>query len=107
VVPGHGAPFSDVNKALDSAFSRIDYFIADPVRNAQNAVKVLLKFLLLERQKILLTEVPRLLHGMRLFREANRRYFNQPAAELAQWTIAQLVRSGAAEVAGGVLMNRG
>jgi glyoxylase-like metal-dependent hydrolase (beta-lactamase superfamily II) len=107
VVPGHGAPFSDVNKALDSAFSRIGYFIADPVRNAQNAVKVLLKFLLLERQKILLTEVPRLLHGMRLFREANRRYFNQPAVQLAQWTIAQLVRSGAAEVAGGVLMNRG
>jgi glyoxylase-like metal-dependent hydrolase (beta-lactamase superfamily II) len=107
VVPGHGAPFTDVGKALETAFSRIDYFIADPVRNARNAVKVLLKFVLLERQAIPLDEVPRLLSAMRLFGETNRRYLHLPAPELVQWTIAQLVRAGAADVADGLLLNHG
>src|SRR5476649_167641 len=43
VIPGHGAPFSDVAGALARARSRLDYLEADPLRNAQNAVKVLLK----------------------------------------------------------------
>lgn len=106
VIPGHGAPFSDVPKALATAFSRIDYLAADPVRNAQNAVKVLLKFLLLDRQQMPLTEVPRLLTEIRLFGEANRRYLRQSEPELAQWTVAQLVRAGAAAVEGEMLVNR-
>jgi glyoxylase-like metal-dependent hydrolase (beta-lactamase superfamily II) len=107
VIPGHGAPFADVGKALATAFSRVDYFAADPVRNAQNAIKVLLKFLLLDKQSIPLDSLLPLLSGMRLFGEANRRYLNQPEAELAQWAVAQLVRAGAAEVAGGALHNKG
>lgn len=106
VIPGHGAPFADIGKALDTAFSRIDYFAADPVRNAQNAVKVLLKFLLLDRQSMPVTEVEPLLSGMPLFGEANRRYLRQSGAELAQWAVAQLVRAGAADVQGGWLVNR-
>jgi glyoxylase-like metal-dependent hydrolase (beta-lactamase superfamily II) len=106
VIPGHGAPFTDVGKALDTAFSRIDFFIADPVRNAQNAVKVLLKFLLLDKRKILLADVPRLMSGIRIVTETNRRYLNKPESELAQWAIAQLVRAGAAEVIGEALFDR-
>jgi glyoxylase-like metal-dependent hydrolase (beta-lactamase superfamily II) len=106
VIPGHGAPFTDIGKALDTAFSRIDYFTADPVRNAQNAVKVLLKFLLLDKQKIMLVDVPHLLSGIRLVAETNRRYLNKPEPELVSWVIAQLVRAGAAELVGDVLVNR-
>jgi glyoxylase-like metal-dependent hydrolase (beta-lactamase superfamily II) len=106
VIPGHGAPFTNVEKALEIAFSRIDFFIADPLRNAQNAVKVLLKFLLLDEQKIMLTEVPRLLSGIRLVTETNRRYLKKSAPDLVEWTIFQLVRAGAAKVEGNALMNR-
>jgi glyoxylase-like metal-dependent hydrolase (beta-lactamase superfamily II) len=106
VIPGHGAPFSDIGKALDAAFSRIDYFIADPVRNAQNAVKVLLKFLLLDKQKIVMADVPRLLYGIPLVAETNRRYLNKPEPELVNWVVAQLVRAGAAKVVGDMLVNR-
>lgn len=106
VIPGHGAPFTDIDKALDTAFSRIDYFAADPARNAQNAIKVLLKFLLLEKQGIPLSQVEPLLSGMFLFHEANRRYLQKPESELVQWAIAQLVRAGAAEVQGGRLINK-
>jgi glyoxylase-like metal-dependent hydrolase (beta-lactamase superfamily II) len=106
VIPGHGAPFTDVNKALDTAYSRIDYFIADPVRNAQNAVKVMLKFLLLERQRLALAEVPALLGAGRFFAASNERYMKKSATELAEWATAQLVRVGAAEVIGDALVNR-
>jgi glyoxylase-like metal-dependent hydrolase (beta-lactamase superfamily II) len=105
-IPGHGAPFGDVKAALERAFSRIDYLAADPVRNAHNAVKVLLKFLLLERQRIALAEVPRMLSEIRLFRESNRRHLRQDDDALAQWVVGQLVRAGAAAVDGGELVNR-
>jgi glyoxylase-like metal-dependent hydrolase (beta-lactamase superfamily II) len=106
VIPGHGAPFTDVAKALDTAFSRIDYLAADPVRNAQNAVKVLLKFLLLERQRIALTDVLQSMSDIRLFATANQRYLHRSETELVHWTIGQLVRAGAAAIEGDTLVNR-
>jgi glyoxylase-like metal-dependent hydrolase (beta-lactamase superfamily II) len=106
VIPGHGAPFTNVQKALDTAFSRVDYFIADPVRNAQNAIKVMLKFLLLERQQLALAELPSLLVAGRMFAAANERFLKKSETELAQWAVSQLTRVGAAEVAGDMLLNR-
>jgi glyoxylase-like metal-dependent hydrolase (beta-lactamase superfamily II) len=105
VIPGHGAPFTDVDKALATAFSRIDYLAADPQRNARNAVKVLLKFLLLERQRIALADVPALLSDIRLFAESNRRYLHQPEQQLATWAVAQLTKVGAASIDGDTLLN--
>lgn len=105
VIPGHGAPFADVQGALVRARSRIDYLSADPIRNAQNAVKVLLKFLLLERQQIVLAQVPQLLSEIRLFREANRRFLQLPEDALAAWAVAQLKRAGAAQSDGIMLTN--
>lgn len=106
VIPGHGAPFADVDKALETAYSRVDYFMADPVRNAQNAVKVLLKFLLLEKQSIPLAQLESMLAGISLFHESNRRYLRKTDAELAEWTVTQLVRAGAADVQDGRLVNK-
>ena len=105
VIPGHGRPFSDAKGALERAFSRLDYLASEPARNAQNAVKVLLKFLLLERQRVALAEVPALLAAMPLLREANRRFLHQEIAALAEWAVAQLVKAGAARVDGDLLTN--
>lgn len=105
VIPGHGAPFTDVKKALATAYSRIDYLAADPVRNAQNAIKVFLKFLLLERQQIPIVELPALLNAGASFRSANGNFLKQSPEELAQWASAQLVRAKAARMEGGYLMN--
>ncbi|WP_421378730.1 MBL fold metallo-hydrolase [Paraburkholderia sp. DD10] len=48
VIPGHGAPFTNVGQALERAFSRVAWLRADPARNARNALKVLIVFKLLE-----------------------------------------------------------
>ena len=107
VIPGHGAPFADVNGALKRAFSRLDFLAADPQRNAGNAVKVMLKFLLLERQQIALAEVAALLMAMPLLEQANRRFLQKPPQELARWAVGQLLRACAARVEGETLFNEG
>jgi glyoxylase-like metal-dependent hydrolase (beta-lactamase superfamily II) len=48
VIPGHGAPFTNVEQPLERAFSRLAWLRADPARNARNALKVLIVFKLLE-----------------------------------------------------------
>jgi glyoxylase-like metal-dependent hydrolase (beta-lactamase superfamily II) len=48
VIPGHGAPFTDVAEALQRARSRLAAYIADPPRHARHALKVLLKYHLME-----------------------------------------------------------
>ncbi|MEO8805109.1 MAG: MBL fold metallo-hydrolase [Burkholderiaceae bacterium] len=48
VVPGHGAPFSDVPSALARSRARLAAFIAEPRRHARHGAKVLLKYHLME-----------------------------------------------------------
>jgi glyoxylase-like metal-dependent hydrolase (beta-lactamase superfamily II) len=105
VIPGHGSPFTDVEAALQRAYSRLDYLAADPVRNAENGVKVLLKFLLLERRAMPLAEVESLFDTVPLLVLARERFPPRPGAELAQWAVRALEKAGAATVQGDTLVD--
>ena len=107
VIPGHGAPFDDVEAALQRAYSRLDYLSADPARNAENAVKVLLKFLLLERRAIPLAEVETLFETVPLLVLARERFLPGSAAGLAQRAVRALEKAGAARLHDGLLVNEG
>ncbi|RZT38581.1 MBL fold metallo-hydrolase [Cupriavidus agavae] len=52
VIPGHGRVFDDVAGAVSRARGRLEYLRADPLRNATHAIRVLVKFKLLEAQTI-------------------------------------------------------
>jgi len=52
VIPGHGRVFGDVEAALSRARSRLAQFVAAPDKHAHHALKVLLKFKLLEWQRV-------------------------------------------------------
>ena len=56
IIPGHGRIFSYTPETLSKARQRLDAFTASPTRHARHAVKVLLKFKLLEVQYQLITE---------------------------------------------------
>jgi glyoxylase-like metal-dependent hydrolase (beta-lactamase superfamily II) len=105
VIPGHGAPFLDVKEALARAFARLAYLETDPLRNAENAVKVLLKFTLLERQQVALADVCALLAAIPAVVDANRRFLQKSPQQLAQWAVDGLLRAGAARSADGILFN--
>ncbi len=57
VIPGHGAPFSDVSAALARARSRLAHWRADPPRHARHSFKVMLKYHLMEEGQQRLDEV--------------------------------------------------
>jgi glyoxylase-like metal-dependent hydrolase (beta-lactamase superfamily II) len=59
VVPGHGAPFTDVADALARARSRLASFQRDPIKHARHAAKVLLKYHLMEVRSQPLAELLR------------------------------------------------
>ncbi len=64
VIPGHGAPFDDVAAALKRARSRLAGFRADPARHAVHAIKVLLKYHLLEERSQALPDLQRWFEAM-------------------------------------------
>lgn len=105
VIPGHGAPFTEVDDALSTAFSRIDFLQAGPVRNAQNGVKVLVKFLLLDRQRIALDELPAMMRDIPLLRITNQRFLQMEDAALADWIVNQLERAKVARREDGYLLD--
>ena len=107
VIPGHGAPFTDAAAALARARTRLDFLQAEPKRNAENAVKVMLKFLLLERQRIDLADVAPMFVSIPLLAGARRRFLQREPDELAEWAIGALVRAGAARIEGATLVNAG
>jgi glyoxylase-like metal-dependent hydrolase (beta-lactamase superfamily II) len=52
VIPGHGAVFDEVEKALAIARRRLDGLRRNPEKHARHAIKVLMKFKLLEMQSV-------------------------------------------------------
>ena len=60
IVPGHGAPFSRQDGALDAALARartrIDYFVAHPRQHAAYAAKVLIKYQLMDVEQMTLPD---------------------------------------------------
>jgi glyoxylase-like metal-dependent hydrolase (beta-lactamase superfamily II) len=106
VVPGHGAVFTDVNAALANARARLDGFVRQPAKHTQYAVKVLLKFKLLEVQSIDTSDLIAWARASAYLGQIHARDY--AALEFASWTeglIADLVRSGAATRDGLVLNN--
>ena len=52
VIPGHGPVFQDIPEALVRARTRLDQFTRTPDKHHRHAMKVLIKFRLLEWQQI-------------------------------------------------------
>lgn len=52
IVPGHGAVFEDTSGGLKRARNRLDQFVKNPEQHRRHALKVLIKFKLLEWQSV-------------------------------------------------------
>ena len=52
VLPGHGQVFTDISGALARARSRLEQFVSQPEKHRRHALKVLIKFKLLEWQSV-------------------------------------------------------
>ena len=106
VIPGHGEPFDDVQAALERAFRRTEAFEADPLRLARHALKVVLVFTLLDRERLPLAAMSDYVERTGIFREFNARFFKVPPATLAGQLTDELVRVGAVRCEEGYLLPR-
>lgn len=52
VLPGHGAPFQDIDGALERARGRLAALRSDPRRNARNGLRVMIKYAMLDRGRL-------------------------------------------------------
>ena len=108
VIPGHGAVFTDVQKAISIARARLGGFVANPGKHIRHAAKVLLKFKLLEIQQLDQAALIAWALATPYFPLMFHRH--RPGADFALWVedlIADLVRSGAATRDGPMVHNAG
>lgn len=106
VIPGHGAPFSDVDAALERARRRLVALSSDAARNARQVAKALIKFYLLEVRSLPLEALVRHLAGARYFAIINERYFRLPFDQLIERCVRELAAIGAVEIVDGAVVNR-
>jgi glyoxylase-like metal-dependent hydrolase (beta-lactamase superfamily II) len=106
VIPGHGKPFTDVVQALAVARQRLDGFLKDPQRHIQYAAKVMLKFKLLEAQRLERADLLAWAQGTPYLEALFARLFGgQTFSQGVDLLVQDLVRAGAASLHGTALHN--
>jgi len=109
VIPGHGSPFAGAARiatAIERARSRLASFVAEPRRHASHAIKVLIKFKLLEWQSVEFDHFAHWAEQLPYTREVHSRYF--PGLNLHEWLellTAELAKSGALGREGSIIYN--
>ena len=97
VIPGHGAPFSDVAAAVQRSHARLDALSSSRERNARHVARVLIKFWLMQVRR---TDRRTLLEWSaraRYFPLIHTRYFGgESFADMIDRAIDELVSAGAA-----------
>lgn len=108
VIPGHGAPFSNVTEAIAVARERLRGFVGNPAKHIRYAAKVLLKFRLLEVQALSLPDLIAWAQATPYFETIARRH--APEHGFSGWLeqlIQELILAGAAARDGLLIRNVG
>ncbi len=101
VIPGHGAPFTEVALALAVARKRLQGFVEQPEKHRRYAAKVLLKFKLLEAQAMERDALQAWALGTGYFASLLAPLgVHRSAGDAVDGLVQDLVRSGAATVQG-------
>ena len=106
LIPGHGRVFTTLATSLAYARQRLEGFVREPRRHALHAAKVLLKFKLLELQRLPRSELLRWACQTTHLEATRLRHFPELSAlAWAERVADDLVSAGAAAVDDGYLVN--
>jgi glyoxylase-like metal-dependent hydrolase (beta-lactamase superfamily II) len=109
VIPGHGAPFTGVAAAIANARARLASFQADPARHACHALKVLIKYHVMEEQRQPLDELLRWAAATPMLGELWTRYGARESESPAAWGerfVGEMVAGGVIALTQGVVSDR-
>ena len=104
VFPGHGPAFSDLDQALASARKRLSAMRSDPGKHARHALKVLVKFLMLDLEWAEVDAFHAHLGRARLLKDCAKRMNMDPDQALS-WVIDDLIAQEQLRREGSVLIN--
>lgn len=105
VVPGHGPAFDTVDAALAEARRRLAGYRADPARHARHAVKVLIKFKLMELQRWTLSDFAAWTASTPYIAQIHQRFFaHHPLQPWLHGLVAELQGSGAVRMQDDLLL---
>ena len=104
VIPGHGAPFDDVDAAMARALRRLESFEADSTRVGRNAVRACFTFNLLDLQRLREDELPAYLKSVPFFDHVNVTMLGFSDEDFASWLLGELLRSKSIEIKDGWIL---
>jgi glyoxylase-like metal-dependent hydrolase (beta-lactamase superfamily II) len=104
VLPGHGPAFTEVGTVLASARTRLESLRVDPVRNARYAMKVMIKYLMLDIERIDERALAARVAGASVLRHAAA-LLGLPIDEAFAWAVGELTAQGALRRESGSLIN--
>ena len=106
VIPGHGRVFEYTMQTLSIARQRLEAFVLSPTKHARHAVKVLLKFKLLEIQHQPLVEFQQWAENTPYLHACRKRFFKDlDFLPFIEQMCAELINSKAARVVDCVIYN--
>ena len=106
VIPGHGRVFSYSPEVLLRARSRLESFVGDPLKHARHAVKVLMKYKLLEVQRQPLDTFMLWAETTPYFLQINSKFFRDvPLRPWLDALLVELVQAGVARREGDEVQN--
>ncbi|MEK9720147.1 MAG: MBL fold metallo-hydrolase [Quisquiliibacterium sp.] len=89
VIPGHGRAFNKVPAAIARARDRLAALREDPSRNARNAIKALVKFLLLDLEQVQFARLVEQLKEAQVLLDAAAQ-LKMPLPEALDWAVDSL-----------------
>jgi len=104
VLPGHGRMFSDVEAALARARAKLDAMRSNPERHARHALKVLVKFLLLDAERIEESALLERVRGAVVMHRAAER-IGMDYEQALRWAVESLVAQGLLRREGSTLVD--
>jgi glyoxylase-like metal-dependent hydrolase (beta-lactamase superfamily II) len=84
VIPGHGRPFGSVDLALERAFRRVDSFQQNIEKLAWHAIKVIVSFAMMEKQRLPQGEFPAFMLSLPFAVDVNNRYLSLDEDKLVE-----------------------
>ena len=84
VIPGHGRPFGSVDLALERAFRRVDSFQQNIEKLAWHAIKVIVSFAMMEKQRLPQDEFPAFMLSLPFAVDVNNRYLSLDEDKLVE-----------------------
>jgi glyoxylase-like metal-dependent hydrolase (beta-lactamase superfamily II) len=106
VIPGHGAPFANVDQALRTAYRRLAGFEQHIDKLAWHAIKVIVVFALMEKGSLAESAFAAFVSALPFALDVNQRYLGLAESTLIERLLSELLHSGALQSHDGELRTR-